>query len=697
MCRCAAGALGACVLVISISSIRSYAADETPVEHARSASARLTQWLENSKVADAWRPVLRLDQLDRELASGAAADRTAVAEILGRFGGGDPALGMEPFVRTRQALEDWLASLPAPQPGEMAAAARAAKSVFLPRTAVDLQDAKAELIAALDRLDAQLKAPAPGERDWKAFLRPDAVREQLARKRGPQLPALDAAYQRFAAGHEGLGRAWFLDVRAGLRNYLTIARTIGEPRLRKQYETVLDALAVRLEAYQKSPTVQTAEEIDQFLDWLDQAGQAKWLILSVRERLSHPNLFVEVSDRLVATRVAGPVDDTGPVRDCILGTDIHATGHTTGNLTLEMVPSADCGQFDLVFSGNTATDSVGYRGKLQVFVSGVTRIGARKRLSLDQEKLTSSRAESAADTDTSINGVCAGNRVVERVACRRAEKKRPEAEYIASRHAEDRFTEQMDQRAEKLVAEANERYAEKFRRPLVERRLFPELLRFSSTKRALEVTAMQIGEGSVAAPSSPPAVKAGDLSVRVHQTAVNNVTASALAGMILDEKRFQEILTENFGAPKRPPEEDDGENWAITFARRQPVIVTFSGSRFTVTIRGRAYSNGEKQYPGMDVTATYRIERGEKGLKAVREGKLAIFPPGPRRQLAAREQALRTILEHRFGKFFEPEILPKDLVVMRDGKPAAQLQLGGWETADGWLLLTWKQVPLTKT
>ncbi len=503
MCRSALRALCACAIGASLFYTISYAADETPVERARSASARLSQWLESSKVASEWRPLLRLDQLDQELAKGAAADRLAVAQVLSRFGVDDPALRIEPFVRTRQALEDWLTSLPAPPAQELSAAARTAKAVFLPRTAVDLQDAKAELTAALDRLDAQLKPTAPGERDWKAFLQPGAIREQLARKDGPQLPALDAAYQRFAAGYEGLGRVWFLDVRDGLRNYLTIARTIGDPKLRAQYQTVLEALAVRVEAYQKSPTAQTAEEIDQTLDWLDQAGQAKWLIRAVRERLSHPNVFVEVSESLVATRVAGAVDDTAPVRDCILGTDIHATGHTTGNLTLEMVPSADRGQFDLVFSGNTATDSVGYRGKLQVFVTGVTRIGARKRVSLDRDKLASAPSESAADTDTSINGVSAGNSVVAGVACRRAEKKRPEAECIASRHAEGRFNAQMDQRAEKLVAEANQRYAEKFHRPLVERRLFPELLRFSSTRRALEVTAMQIGEGSVAAPSGP--------------------------------------------------------------------------------------------------------------------------------------------------------------------------------------------------
>jgi len=524
----------------------------------------------------------------------------------------------------------------------------------------------------------------------------------LNRSEGPTLSALDAAYLRFVSGSEGLGRVWFLDVRNGLRQYLTVARSLGDKKLHKQYEILLEALAVRLEKYGKAPSPQLAEEIDLALDWLDQAGQAKWIVKAVSSRLSHPNLFAEVSSNLVASRVAEPVDDTGPVRDCILKTDIHAMAHTTGDLNVELVPSSDEGQFDLVFQGNAETDSVGYRGKLQVFANGVTRIAARKRVRIDHEKIVAEDAESEAETSTSINGVSAnGSRLLEKIACRRAEKQRPKAECIASRHAEDRFNEQMDARAADLIAQANERYTDKFRRPLLQRRLFPEMLRFSTTERALQVTAMEIGEGSLAAPGAPPPVsEPGDLSVRLHQSVINNLTGTALGGMTLDEKRFQQILVENLGAPKRPADEEDSENWAITFARRQPVTVTFGGDTFTVTIRGRAYANEGKQYPGMNVTATYKIHRSERGLKAVRQGDLVVVPPGFRlgsgQQLSAREQFLRKVLEHRFGKFFEPEMVPKNLVLGQEGRPKTELQLSRWETADGWLMLGWRQVPPNK-
>ncbi len=691
------------ILLLNAFVISGSVAAQGPEEQLRRRLGGLKQWLVDSSVADQWRPLLLFDELDRELGKGSAADRGTVAEALGRFGVNDPGLAMEPFVRVRQAIDAWLTALPPPSVDQLPAAARAAKPVFQPRTPVDLQDAKVDLLAALDRLDAELKSAPPGERDWRAFLQLDDIRQQLARKEGPELTALDAAYLPFTSGEDGLGRVWFLDVRHGLRQYLTVARSIGNPKLRKQYEVLLEDLAVRLEKYLKQPSAEIAEEIDQRLDWLDQAGQARWLVKDVSSRLSHPNLFVEVSGGLIASRVAQPVDETGPVRDCILKTDIHATGHTTGNLGLEMAPSADRGQFDIVYEGNTATDSVGYRGNLQIFANGITRIAARKRVTLDGEKISAGPAVSEADTSTSINGVSAarGGRLLEGIACRRGEKQRPKAEWIASRHAEERFNEQLDQRAEKLVAEANERYSEKFRRPLVQRRLFPELLRFSTSQRALDITAMQIGEGSLAASGAPPRLsEGGDFSVRVHQSAINNLTGSALGGMILDERRMDRILTESLGAPKRGADEADPENWAITFARRQPVSVTFGDNTFAVTIRGRAYANEGNQYPGMNVTAAYKIQRSERGWKAVRQGDLVVVPPGFRlgsgQQLSAREQVLRKVLERRFGKFFEPEMTPKNLVLAPEGRVPLELQLSHWETSNGWLLLAWKQAPSTK-
>ena len=109
-----------------------------------------------------------------------------------------------------------------------------------------------------------------------------------------------------------------------------------------------------------------AGQIDDYLAWLDRTGQASWVAKAVRQELSHPNFFADVSAQLLAARMAQEVDDTSPVRDCILGTDIEGMGHTTGNITVEMAPSAERGEFDLVFRGSTQTTNLGHHGRADV-------------------------------------------------------------------------------------------------------------------------------------------------------------------------------------------------------------------------------------------------------------------------------------------------------------------------------------------
>jgi hypothetical protein len=160
-------------------------------------------------------------------------------------------------------------------------------------------------------------------------------------------------------------------------------------------------------------------------------------------------------------------------------------------------------------------------------------------------------------------------------------------------------------------------------------------------------------------------------------------------------------LTETFGLPERIETEGDDENWSITYAVRQPIAVSFGEDTFSVTVAGREYSNGQKEYPGMNVTAVYKIQKTDRGFKGVRQGKLSIFPPGFKpdsgRQLAAREQALRTVLERRFERFFGEELAPKNIVAEVEGKEPLELTLTHWRTTRGWLAMGWKMVPGTKS
>ena len=184
------------------------------------------------------------------------------------------------------------------------------------------------------------------------------------------------------------------------------SRLIGQADLRKEYETKLDELAANLEAYGESPSPKTAAAINATVVWLERRGQAKWLVRGLRQRLSHPNLYAEVSPGLIAARVAGPVDDTRPVHDCILGTDIYGTGHATGQINVELVSAERTGELDIVFKGRVDTDdAIGYHGPVQIFSNGTAQLEARKRLSLSAERVVGLPATAQAEMSTTINAI----------------------------------------------------------------------------------------------------------------------------------------------------------------------------------------------------------------------------------------------------------------------------------------------------
>ena len=345
------------------------------------------------------------------------------------------------------------------------------------------------------------------------------LKQQLAEP-VPDLAVLDDVYSRFAAGHEGLGLVWFSEVRQALRRYLVTARAVGNPKVKKDYERALDELAAKLEAYRTDPLPDSATAISQILGWLHVAGQAPWVIRDVREALSSPNLFLQISDRLVSNRVGGPVDENSPVDDCILGTSVHGTGHVTGQLKAELVPSANRGTIDILFQGNIVSQNVGTNGPATIYSTGSTAIAARKRINVVPQEITSCPAQSRAETCTNIYCIDTGGRaLIEKMAWKRAAQQKGEAEMVALQHAEQKFDRRMDEQAQTLIDRGNRDLVQKLRRPLVERNLYPEVFELSTTAKALQAMAIIAGDTRIAAPSTPPTADgASDLMLRAHES-----------------------------------------------------------------------------------------------------------------------------------------------------------------------------------
>jgi hypothetical protein len=475
------------------------------------------------------------------------------------------------------------------QVDQLAAACLAAKTDFHPLTKADLQQAKTEMLAAVDRLDRKLDSADENGMAWRQYLQWDRLQAQLRRDEPPELPVLDENYKRYAAGHEGLDLIWFLEVRQAIRQYLIVARAIDNPQLEAGYAQLLDRLANDLKAYAAKSTTEKALIISDALHWLEDAQQAPALVRAVQDHFGSPNLLMMASAELVAAGIAGPVDDTAPVRDVILGTTIHGTGHTTGQNSVKLVPDSSLAVIDVIFLGITKTRNTGYNGPVRIFSNGTTRTGACKRFWLDATGFASLPAVSNAITETTINDIRSnrGRRIVEKMAWKRTfEKKAP----------------------------------------------------------------------------------------------------------------FESFLVDLLGElPERLQADGDEEPWTIAFARRRPISVTFADNGFNVTIRGRRYYQGDNAHPGMDVTAVYKIEKSDQTFKAVRQGKLQIYPPGfvpdSGKRISARQVVIRTLLQRRFDTIFEEEIIMDDVVLPGEWEKAGKMRPVQLLCRDGWLTAAWKKVP----
>ena len=582
---------------------------------------------------------------------------------------------------------------------DLATQVRAAKGAFRALDQSDVEAARAELDHAAGVLEGRFTKAGESAQGWKDYLKWESLQNELAKPEGPELAQLEGMFVRLSAGHEGLGLTPFRGLRDAIRTYVGVARGVADTKIKDRYEKVMEALATNLESFTKTPNGQDAATISAYLGWLRNARQAPDLIEAIRAPTLNRNFYGNVSAGLLNAGMGRDVDQTEPVRDIILGTSIYGTGRTTGQVTVELVPTENRATIVTVMKGTNIANTVGYNGPVVIHSDGTTEITTRKQIFIDDERISTASSQANAVTHSHIRSICARNgmRIIENIAWKRARKQKCKADAIAARHAERKARDRYDEEVDAAIDPANDDFEKKIRGPLLERGVYPTELQYSTDVDFLNVSLLQAGALDLGATTAAPEAAAdADLRVRVHESMINNFASGALAGMLVREERVQEAATNMLGELPEGLESEEGAlPWGIFFQAARPISVVFDDNAFTISIRGRSFYEGDTRHPGMDVTVTYKIVTQNGTLKAVRQGDVEIFPPGfdpeGEDKLDTEETAIRRILQRRLGKRFEKEIIPEDLVLPNEWRKAGKLRLVQWETQDGWLALAWKR------
>lgn len=170
-------------------------------------------------------------------------------------------------------------------------------------------------------------------------------------------------------------------------------------------------------------------------------------------------MYVVVSRKYFDSLIPAQVDEVRRVRNVISGTSFAGNARTTGRSRLEFVPNLWRATFALRFTGTSVSDSVG-GDRVQIYSRATTWLDATKRVLLDETGLHGQPTQTVAQSLTQTLGLVTGlpglrGNLALRIAGRRVESTRGQANAQSAWHAQLNTNREMDRKLAKPLASWN--------------------------------------------------------------------------------------------------------------------------------------------------------------------------------------------------------------------------------------------------
>ncbi len=556
---------------------------------------------------------------------------------------------------------------------DLAERAEAAKSELDADALPDLAEAAREYLARAKAADDFLrrKTGASNYERWKDYLKLDLLRNAIEDDSSPSVQAREATalQERLTGIDEGLELTRLGEVRSSTERLIAAARFRDPARAIKILESQLDLLAERLGEIDRVASTDDAAVIGTIVGVLVSANQTPDLIASIRRAFGQPNYRVHVPERTVQAAVQRNVDQSKPVRDCILGTRLFGTANVRGVVRADLRPSLGDVHLVLSLNGRFRSNNIGYNGPVTLNTVGDGLVNVTRAVHLSESGAALEPAYARVSLNTQITSINHHLRLVRRIARKRAAEQKPQADAIATAKLRARvtreFVEETDQataiQSPDLLADVLP-YLRRLDIPL------PDRL-WGSTDTSLFIRGHVASIDQIAAPTFPPAIGGTvDLAIQLHESAIENTLAPILAGRRFDQAELDRLFQDaGIEMPERsgadpPSDEDDFE---IRFTRFRPIVFESRDQRVRIGLRGSEFSQDGRQLrrTNLEIAADYAPVRTTDGAMWLsRQGDVEVSFPGKTR-LSLRESAIRSSLNDRFDDIFPLTLLTKQFTV----------------------------------
>jgi hypothetical protein len=542
-------------------------------------------------------------------------------------------------------------------------------------------------------------ATGPENRDaWLAYLEMDPLVEAIDTDKSPAVVArqsIDLRY-RLVGTAPGLELTALRKLRDSVEQLIEAVRFRDKERSTASLAKQFGALADRVRKLDDNPSADNLAYISALTGVLESSGQSKSLIYSLRNTFGRPNIAVLIGEPMVQTAVGRNVNQTRPVRECILGTRIIGNASLNGVVTTNLMPAVGAARINVTLVGHVVSNSIGYNGPVRLRTVGHGDVSVSRSLSVNESGITLEPAYSHAELTTEIKSIEHKLRLVRNIARKRAAEQKPKAERIAVEKMRRQVGDQFASQTRETAAVAPPDVLAKVRPVLKRLSLEAPSQLWGSTEQAIFIDATFRRRDQLASVVSRPPIKGSfDVAVQIHESVIDNALAPVLAGRTLNESQLNDML-EKSGRPLTEPKADEeGEPeppFEIDFARLRPIIFEARNQTVRLGVRGTRFAQGSRELKrAMEITALYEPSKTTDGLAILlRKGDVDVAFPGVKR-LSVSQAGLKPTIQKKFSNVFPEVLLDRPLEVPADVKLEA---LKGRvfhprlvDAKDGWLTI----------
>jgi hypothetical protein len=454
----------------------------------------------------------------------------------------------------------------------------------------------------------------------------------------------------------------------------------------------LQALVLSLREGFRSDTLQ---RIAEHLQWLERHEQAPEIVAAARRLAPAANVWLSVSQDFIVRTTSEPLDRTDPLTDTVLGTTVHGTSHLVGTMAAVPVPAKGEAILEARLAGDADTEGWGYNGPVRACVVGRASVQAAGEIRFGPAGFRVGAATAhvcATGRPTRMWTTCRShlaNGLITCIAWRRSRQTQQLGDRIASQHAEDRLEQQLSEELRGRVAKLQRGYDTRFRHPLLRYEAFPRHFQAGSQAGGAAVEMLVADAVQLGAWSEPPSSEhVAPLQAQIHETALNNLADTMLAGRQVSEQDLQQFTSSLLGAESREsPAVRDAVD--IALAPQRPLTFRIQDAMLEIRIRATQFVRGRTRYPAMHMILKYRVERDGDQLVATQAGEPEIVPQDFEQQgsrtLSAREVAARRLIATMLERELAARYELSRIRLPEQSEVAEELIITHLVARDGWL------------